>query len=128
MRRTWLKLCKRGWLLARVPLRLPQRYGSAMTHARVWKFRPPAGREEEFHAAYSGTGNWARLFEQAPGYRGTELLRPVEAGGWWLTIDRWDTVAHFDAFQNDFGVQYRGLDEELEGVAGEEVFVGAFEE
>jgi len=66
--------------------------------------------------------------EQAPGYRGTELLRPVEAGGWWLTIDRWDTVAHFEAFQNDFGVQYRGLDEELEGVAGEEVFMGAFEE
>jgi heme-degrading monooxygenase HmoA len=125
---TWLKLCKRGWLLARVPLPLPQRYGGAMSHARVWKFRPPAGREDEFHAAYSGSGNWARLFEQAPGYRGTVLLRPVEAGGWWLTIDRWDTVAHFDAFQNDFGVQYRGLDEELEGVAGEEVFVGAFEE
>jgi Antibiotic biosynthesis monooxygenase len=128
VRRTWLKLCKRGWLLARVPLRLPQRYGGAMTHARVWKFRPPAGREDEFHAAYSGSGNWARLFEQAPGYRGTELLRPVEAGGWWLTIDRWDTVAHFEVFQDDFGVQYRGLDEELEGVAGEEVFVGAFEE
>jgi quinol monooxygenase YgiN len=99
-----------------------------MTHARVWKFRPPPGREEDFHAAYSGTGNWAQLFEQAPGYRGTELLRPVEAGGWWLTIDRWDSEAHFTAFQGDFGVQYRGLDEELEGVAGEEVFVGAFEE
>ena len=121
-------LCESGSLLARVPLRLSQRYGSAMTHARIWKFRPPAGREDEFHAAYSGSGNWARLFEQAPGYRGTMLLRPVEAGGWWLTIDRWDTMAHFDAFQEDFGVQYRGLDEELEGVAGEEVFVGAFEE
>jgi heme-degrading monooxygenase HmoA len=99
-----------------------------MTHARVWKFRPPAGREAEFEQAYSGTGNWARLFEQAPGYRGTLLLRACEAGGWWLTIDRWDTEAHFQTFQDDFGVQYRGLDQELEGVAGEEVFVGAFEE
>ena len=99
-----------------------------MTHARVWKFRPPAGREDEFQAAYSGSGNWARLFEQAPGYRGTELLRPVEPGGWWLTIDRWDSQAQFEAFQDNFGVQYRGLDAELEGVAGEEVFVGAFEE
>ncbi len=99
-----------------------------MTHARVWKFRPPPGSEEDFQRAYSGTGNWARLFEQAPGYRGTMLLRPSNSGGWWLTIDRWESEADFEAFQKDFGLQYRGLDEELEGVAGEEVFVGAFEE
>ncbi len=99
-----------------------------MTHARVWKFKPPAGREGEFERAYSGSGHWARLFEQAPGYRGTVLLRPGQAGEWWLTIDRWETEAHFEAFQDEFGVQYRGLDRELEGLAGEEVFVGAFEE
>ena len=99
-----------------------------MTHARVWKFRPPAGREDEFERAYSGTGNWARLFEQAPGYRGTTLLRPSEKGGWWLTIDRWDSEAQFTAFQGDFGIDYRGLDAELEGLSGEEAFVGAFEE
>jgi len=99
-----------------------------MTHARVWKFKPPSGREAEFEQAYSGSGNWARLFEQAPGYSGTTLLRPCEEGGWWLTIDRWETEDHFEAFQDDFGVQYRGLDKALEGVAGEEVFVGAFEE
>jgi len=99
-----------------------------MTHARVGKFKPPSGREAEFEQAYSGSGNWARLFEQAPGYRGTTLLRPCEEGGWWLTIDRWETEDHFEAFQDDFGVQYRGLDKALEGVAGEEVFVGAFEE
>ena len=99
-----------------------------MTHARVWKLKPPIGREGEFERAYSGSGHWARLFEQAAGYRGTMLLRPAQAGEWWLTIDRWDTEAHFEAFQDEFGVQYRGLDRELEGLAGEEVFVGAFEE
>ena len=99
-----------------------------MTHARVWKFRPPPGREEDFRTAYSAKGNWARLFEQAPGYRGTTLLRPQDVRDWWLTIDRWESEAHFQAFQDDFGVQYRGLDAELEGVAGEEQFVGAFEE
>ncbi len=99
-----------------------------MAHARVWRFKPPSGREAEFEQAYSGTGHWARLFEQAPGYRGTVLLRPCEPGDWWLTIDRWDNEAHFQAFQDDFGVQYRGLDKELEGVAGDEDFVGAFEE
>ena len=99
-----------------------------MTHVRVWKFRPPEGGENEFELAYSGSGNWARLFEQAAGYRGTMLLRPLEPGGWWLTLDRWESAADFDNFQRDFGIEYRGLDEEMEGVAGEEVFVGAFEE
>ena len=60
----------------------------------------------------------ARLFEQAQGYRGTTLLRPCEPGDWWLTIDRWETEADFEGFQRDFGIEYRGLDEELEGVAG----------
>ena len=99
-----------------------------MTHARVWKFRPPAGREAEFVRAYSGDGAWARLFARASGYCGTSLLRPSDASGWWLTIDRWQTGADFEAFQRDIGDAYRALDAELEGVAGEEVFVGAFEE
>ena len=99
-----------------------------MTHARVWKFKPPTGREDEFQRAYSGSGHWARLFEQAPGYVGTVLLRPTKPGAWWLTIDRWETERHFDAFQSEFGVENPGLDRALEGVAGEEAFVGAFEE
>ena len=99
-----------------------------MTHARVWKFRPPAGRETEFELAYSGTGNWAELFQQAPGYRGTLLLRPCKEGGWWLTIDRWDAADNFEAFTQVFGEQYRALDAALEGVAGDEEFVGAFED
>jgi heme-degrading monooxygenase HmoA len=99
-----------------------------MTHVRVWKFRPPEGREAEFADAYSGTGRWAELFGRAPGYRGTQLLSPNEPGGWWLTLDRWEGMADFEKFGHDFREQYRALDAELEGVAGEEEFVGAFEE
>ena len=98
-----------------------------MTHHRIWKFRPPQGREQEFAAAYDGNGAWARLFGQAKGYQGTSLLGPLEAGGWWMTIDRWDSQADFDAFQRDFGPEYLALDTALEGVSGEEAFVGAFE-
>jgi len=98
-----------------------------MAHVRIWKFRPPAGGEQEFSAAYDGEGLWAELFKRAPGYRGTELLGPSEPGGSWLTIDRWESQAHFDAFHDEFGIEYRGLDAELEGVAGNEEFVGAFE-
>ena len=99
-----------------------------MTHVRVWKFRPPQGREQEFEAAYSGGGRWTELFSQAAGYRGTSLLRPLDPAGWWLTLDRWESIGDFETFGHDFGEQYRALDAELEGVAGEEEFVGAFEE
>lgn len=99
-----------------------------MSHVRVWKFRPPAGREEEFAATYSGNGRWAELFGRAAGYLGTTLLRPVEPDGWWLTIDRWRSLGDFERFGQEHGAEYRALDTELEGVAGEEVFVGAFEE
>ncbi len=99
-----------------------------MTHVRVWKFQPPEGREQEFETAYSGTGRWAELFKRAPGFRGTSLLKPVQPGGWWLTLDRWDSIGDFEAFGHDFGDEYRALDAELEGIAGEEEFVGAFEE
>lgn len=99
-----------------------------MVHVRMWKFLPPKGREQEFEDAYSGSGRWAALFRRARGYRGTTLMKPAEAGGSWLTLDRWDSTADFEAFGHEFGEDYRALDAELEGVAGEEEFVGAFEE
>jgi heme-degrading monooxygenase HmoA len=99
-----------------------------MTHVRVWKFRPAEGREDEFAKAYAGDGVWARLFGNASGFVGASLMRPSEPGRSWLTIDRWASEADFEAFQRDFGEEYRALDAELEGVAGEEEFVGTFEE
>ena len=99
-----------------------------MTHVRVWKFRPPAGREAEFERAYAGDGGWAKLFGRARGFLGTSLLRSADGDGWWLTIDRWRDDAAFHAFQRDLGDAYRTLDAQLEGVAGEEEFVGALEE
>ena len=33
-----------------------------MTHLRIWKFRPPADREDEFALAYGSDGVWAALF------------------------------------------------------------------
>jgi heme-degrading monooxygenase HmoA len=99
-----------------------------MTHLRVWKFRPPEEREQDFATAYGPDGAWAALFGKARGYYGTSLLRPVEPGGWWMTIDRWRSLADFEAFQRDLGDEYRALDIELERLSGEEIFVGAFEE
>ena len=97
-------------------------------HVRVWKFLPPEDREAAFATAYSASGPWAELFRQSPGYRGTSLLKPTEKAGWWMTVDRWETLSDFEAFNREHGEKYRALDLELEGVAGVEEFVGAFEE
>jgi hypothetical protein len=99
-----------------------------MTHLRIWKFRPPADREREFAVAYGADGVWSAMFGKARGYLGTTLYRPDEPGGWWMTADRWNSASDFDSFLQDFGEEYHALDAELEGLAGEEQFVGAFEE
>lgn len=99
-----------------------------MSHHRIWKFRPAKGGETVFAAAYAPGGDWALLFDKAPNYLGTTLLQPSRAGGWWLTIDRWADEASFDRFTDAFGDEYRALDAKLEGIAGQEVFVGTFED
>jgi heme-degrading monooxygenase HmoA len=99
-----------------------------MTHVRVWKFLPAPGREAEFATVYSGAGAWAQLFRQAGGFRDTALLAPVERGGPWLTLDRWDSLNAFERFQEDYGEAYRRLDSELMPLTVDESFIGAFDE
>ena len=99
-----------------------------MPHHRVWLFRPPAGSEDEFRRAYSADGPWAEVFRQGAGYLGSRLLGPAEADGWWMTIDSWADGQAFETFQSQHRADYERLDEELEGVAGEERFVGAFDD
>ena len=96
-----------------------------MTHLRLWTFEVPAEAEERFVAAYRSDGDWARLFASAPGFIRTELWRADD--GLYLTADYWRSVGDFEWFQSNLGEDYRKLDVELEGVAGIETFVGAFE-
>lgn len=99
-----------------------------LAYVRVWKFRPQEGRRQDFVVAYGANGPWSKLFSKACGYRGTTLACPSEPGGWWMTIDRWDSRADYEAFQSDFGERYRSLDVALGTIAGEEEFVGEFHE
>ena len=96
-----------------------------MTHLRLWRFVVPAGTEERFVLAYRADGDWARLFATAPGFIRTDLWRGED--GAYLTADHWQTVEDFDRFQAAHGDDYRRLDAELEGIAGVEIFLGAFD-
>jgi len=96
-----------------------------MTHVRLWRFEVPPETEDRFLAAYRSDGNWARLFATAPGFMRTDLWR--DGDGIYLTADHWKSVTDFEAFQASLGDAYRLLDSELEGVAGIETFLGAFD-
>ena len=96
-----------------------------MTHLKLWRFDVAMSNEQRFLAAYGPDGAWARLFATAPGFIRTELWRSSD--GSYLTADHWDSAEDFDRFQASSGEEYRRLDRELEGIAGAETFVGAFE-
>lgn len=97
-----------------------------MTHVRLWRFEVSPEMEERFLSAYKPDGDWAQLFATASGFIRTELWR--DGDGIYLTADHWESVQAFEAFQATRGDAYRRLDAELEGVAGIETFVGAFDQ
>jgi heme-degrading monooxygenase HmoA len=96
-----------------------------MMHVRLWRFEVPEEQEARFVSAYRSDGDWAKLFATAPGFVRTELWR--DGDGIYLTADYWDSVMAFETFQATLGEEYRRLDAELEGVAGIETFLGAFD-
>ena len=96
-----------------------------MTHMRLWRFEVPPETESRFVAAYKGDGDWAKLFATADGFIRTDLWRAGD--GAYLTADHWHSVEDFERFQANQGEDYRRLDAKLEGVAGTETFIGAFE-
>lgn len=95
-------------------------------YAIVWAFRPRPGRAAEFEQAYGPAGEWAMLFQQAPGYLGTDLLRPIDDAGRYLTVDRWESRAAYEAFRAARSAEYEALDRACEGLTEAEERVGEF--
>lgn len=85
----------------------------------------PGEAEGRFLAAYRSDGDWAKLFATAPGFIRTDLWKGEN--GSYLTADYWNSIEDFERFQASQGEAYRRLDQALEGTAGTEIFVGAFD-
>ena len=96
-----------------------------MSHVRLWRFVVPAENEPKFVAAYGPEGEWARLFAEATGFERVELWRGED--GSFMTADHWVSRAAFDRFKANLGIRYHALDAELEGLASDEIFIGAFD-
>lgn len=95
-------------------------------HVLVWEFHVRPGSEPAFEAAYGPTGDWARLFGEAPGFLGTELLRDPAQKGRYLTLDRWDSADAFADFRAARDADYRALDARCEPWTTLETSLGAF--
>ncbi|MGH3145993.1 MAG: antibiotic biosynthesis monooxygenase family protein [Rubrobacter sp.] len=93
----------------------------------LWRFRPAMGQESEFERAYGPEGEWAHLFRRGDGYLGTELLRPSDDSGQYLTLDRWASRAAYEAFRARWSSEYRWLDRRLERLTEQEASLGTFE-
>jgi heme-degrading monooxygenase HmoA len=93
--------------------------------AIVWRFEVQEEARAAFEATYGPTGEWARLFAQADGFRGTELLRAEDRS--YLTLDVWNSQADFDAFMAAHREAYEALDRSTEGWTRCEHRLGTYE-
>ncbi len=96
-------------------------------YAILWRFRPRPERAVEFEAVYGPRGDWATLFAKAEGYLGTDLLKPLDDSGAYLTIDRWESDQAYWRFRQRFHTLYSELDMRCEGLTMEEAYLGQFE-
>ncbi len=94
----------------------------------IWEYKVLEEHVPKFLVAYSANGDWAKLFQRAKGYLGTELLRSACETNTFLTIDRWNSATDFDDFQARFGAEYNNLDAEFEGWTSSEKKLGIFSE
>ena len=83
-------------------------------------------REQEFLAAYGPTGAWSQLFGRAEGYVETLLLRDRSFPGRFLTIDRWSSENHRDAFMAEFRAEYDALDRACASLTEHEASLGSY--
>jgi heme-degrading monooxygenase HmoA len=94
----------------------------AKQHAIVWRYTVAEEHRVAFELAYGPRGAWVALFATAGGYGGTELIRGEQAGEY-LTVDRWQSRAHYDAFRREHAIDYERLDAEFDALTESESLV-----
>lgn len=93
----------------------------------VWSFDVKPEQVKSFERVYGPQGDWAQLFERAPGFAGTELRRESDRSGHYHTIDRWQSRADYQRFLEAFRSEYEALDTRCNRMTEHEKKVGDFE-
>ncbi len=90
----------------------------------LWQYQVKPERQSQFEEIYSPNGAWADLFKRGIGYLGTELLHDEKEPQRYLTIDRWDSKESYEAFQSQWGKEYKALDTLCDGLTERESLLG----
>ena len=94
-----------------------------MADAIVWRYQVRADRIKDFEAGYGPDGTWVQFFRRDEGYLGTELIR-CGTPSTYITVDSWETRAHYDAFAKQHRAEYDRIDESFEQFTTEETMIG----
>lgn len=94
--------------------------------AILWEFVVAPGSIDAFRRAYAPDGPWVALFRRGQGHLGTELLEDPAIPGRFVTIDRWASAAHWEAFRAAFAAEYEELDRACAGWTVRERPLGRF--
>jgi heme-degrading monooxygenase HmoA len=94
---------------------------------RIWQFRVPSEKADEFRAVYGPDGEWTKLFRRETGFVSSELLHSTTHPNLFLTIDRWRSVEDWAAFLRAWGEDYAALDRRCEDLTVSEGEIGTFQ-
>ena len=92
-----------------------------------WEYEVRPEQVAAFERLYGADGEWARLFRRADGYVETLLFRDTDRPTRYLTVDRWQSRAAFDAFVEATSSAYAALDRQGDALTVREHRLGAFD-
>lgn len=93
----------------------------------IWEFGVAPGQERSFEKTYGRSGPWTRLLAKGEGHLGSELLTCRDEPDRYVTIDRWTSLAAYEAFHRKYASAYAKLDDECAGLTKRETRVGQFD-
>ncbi len=92
----------------------------------IWQYNVRPERVDDFVSIYGPDGDWAKLFANSTGYRGTALFHDPAKSNSFVTIDAWDSPSAFETFKRERAGDYALLDQQCEQLTLDETFVGAY--
>ena len=81
-----------------------------------WEYEVKPGCEESFQSAYGPQGNWVRLFQAAPHFRETRLLKDISRPRFYYTLDYWDSEKAFEQFKAANHAAYAAIERATESL------------
>jgi heme-degrading monooxygenase HmoA len=92
----------------------------------IWQYVVAPEFAAAFERAYGTDGEWVELFRRAEGYVDTHLHRDAKEASCYLTIDRWNSAEHYEAFRRNYALEYSAIDTACGTLTSDERFVGAY--